>query len=83
MMTSHLCEQCAAAKGLETAEGPTNFPLTDFLAQMGDAPEPSASSDATPGYPNGALVTPDGSALVVVEAHRQRVVTLPILADGS
>ena len=40
-------------------------------------------TDATPGYPNGALVTPDGSALVVVEAHRQRVVTLPILADGS
>jgi gluconolactonase len=40
-------------------------------------------TDATPGYPNGALVTPDGSAIVVVEAHRQRVVTLPILADGS
>ena len=40
-------------------------------------------TDATPGYPNGALVTPDGSALVVVEAHQQRVVSVPILADGS
>ncbi len=34
MTTYHLCEKCAAAKGLET-EGPTNFPLTDFLAKMG------------------------------------------------
>lgn len=40
-------------------------------------------SDAAPGYPNGALVTPDGGALVVVEAHEQRVVRVPILADGS
>lgn len=35
MTTFHLCEKCAAAKGLETTEGPTSFPLTDFLAQMG------------------------------------------------
>jgi gluconolactonase len=40
-------------------------------------------TDAVPGYPNGALVTPDGAALVVVEAHEQRVVRVPILADGS
>ena len=40
-------------------------------------------TDATPGYPNGALVTPDGAALVVVEAHEQRVVRVPVLADGS
>lgn len=40
-------------------------------------------TDAVPGYPNGALVTPDGTALVVVEAHEQRVVRVPILADGS
>ena len=40
-------------------------------------------TDAAPGYPNGALVTPDGAALVVVEAHEQRVVRVPILADGS
>jgi sugar lactone lactonase YvrE len=40
-------------------------------------------TDAVAGYPNGALVTPDGSALVVVEAHEQRVVSVPILADGA
>lgn len=34
MSVCHLCEQCAAAKGLETEE-PVGFPLTDFLAQMG------------------------------------------------
>jgi protein arginine kinase activator len=50
MATSHLCEQCAAAKGLDTAEGQPNFALTDFLAQMGEAPEEDASSDATCRY---------------------------------
>lgn len=46
MTTSHLCEACASAKGLETAEGSSNFPLTDFLAQMGETDSvPSASSE--------------------------------------
>ena len=40
-------------------------------------------TDAAPAYPNGALVTPDGSALVVVEARAERIVSVPILADGS
>jgi len=35
MSTFHLCEKCAAEKGLETTPEPANFPLTDFLAQMG------------------------------------------------
>ena len=35
MSTHRLCEKCAAEKGLETAPEPVNFPLTDFLAQMG------------------------------------------------
>ena len=35
MTTLHLCEACAAAKGLEPAGNPGNFPLTDFLAQVG------------------------------------------------
>lgn len=35
MSTQHLCEACAAAKGLETSNVPANFPLNDFLAQMG------------------------------------------------
>jgi len=43
--TSHLCEKCAAAKGLDTAPEPTNFPLTDFLAQMGE--ESSAEERAS------------------------------------
>lgn len=34
MGTFHLCEGCAAEKGLEPEAGSTNFPLTDFLAQM-------------------------------------------------
>ncbi len=41
MSTHRLCEKCAAEKGLEAAPEPVNFPLTDFLAQMG--------SDSTPG----------------------------------
>jgi len=36
MSTFHLCERCAAEKGLETTPEPVNFPLTDFLAQMGE-----------------------------------------------
>lgn len=37
MTTCHLCEQCAAAKGLETqpSQAPS-FPLQEFLAQMGE-----------------------------------------------
>jgi sugar lactone lactonase YvrE len=38
---------------------------------------------AVPHYPNGCLVTPDGSALVVVEAKVQRVVRVPINAAGA
>jgi gluconolactonase len=38
---------------------------------------------AVPRYPNGALVTADGSGLVVVEAQAQRLVLVPIQADGS
>jgi protein arginine kinase activator len=35
MMTLHLCEACAAEKGLEPGVSQGNFPLTDFLAQVG------------------------------------------------
>jgi gluconolactonase len=38
---------------------------------------------AVPRYPNGCVVTPDGSALVVVEGKAERVVRVPILLDGS
>jgi protein arginine kinase activator len=40
MSTFHLCEKCAAAKGLETSPDPVNIPLTDFLAQMGQSAAP-------------------------------------------
>lgn len=36
-----------------------------------------------PAYPNGALVTPEGDALVVVEAHAQRLVKVPIDPGGA
>ncbi|MGH2540381.1 MAG: SMP-30/gluconolactonase/LRE family protein [Actinomycetota bacterium] len=40
-------------------------------------------TDAVPDYPNGCLVTPDGDALIVVEAKAERVVSVPIGAEGS
>jgi protein arginine kinase activator len=45
--THHLCEKCAAEKGLETGEVPTSFPLTDFLAQMGHPPVSGTTPDDT------------------------------------
>lgn len=33
--TLHLCEQCAAEKGVETGTNVAKFPLGDFLASMG------------------------------------------------
>jgi protein arginine kinase activator len=48
MTECHLCEKCAAAKGLETQEGSPGFPLTDFLAQMGGEGErPEAGKAGT------------------------------------
>ena len=44
MSTHRLCEKCAAEKGLESAPEPVNFPLTDFLAQMGSDSSTSVSS---------------------------------------
>lgn len=51
MTVAHLCEQCAAAKGLETeGEDSPDFPLTDFLAQIGggeeEDPVPEREQDA-------------------------------------
>ena len=47
MATKHLCEKCAAAKGLETIQPPENFPLSDFLAQMGDPSEGAETAAPT------------------------------------
>jgi protein arginine kinase activator len=52
MTTSHLCESCAAARGLETGDEPSPFPLADFLAQVGGegsgAEGAEADSDTCP-----------------------------------
>ena len=44
--TSHLCEQCAAEKGLSPSATPDDFPLTDFLAKMNEEAEPVGAVDA-------------------------------------
>jgi protein arginine kinase activator len=44
MHTFHLCEACAAAKGLQPGVNVGNFPLTDFLAQMSKAGAESAAA---------------------------------------
>jgi len=43
MKTFHLCEACAAAKGLEPGQNVGNLPLTEFLAQVGRGGEPAAA----------------------------------------
>jgi len=45
MSTTHLCEACAAEKGVETGQANVPFALTDFLGRMGGdeaAPSPCA-----------------------------------------
>jgi len=43
MSVCHLCEKCAAEKGLESSEAPANFPLTDFLAHLGEEELPAGN----------------------------------------
>jgi sugar lactone lactonase YvrE len=40
-------------------------------------------TDRLPGYPNGMVVVPDASALLVIEAKAERVARVPIEAGGS
>lgn len=35
MSTKHLCEKCAAEKGVESGQAPVPFELTDFLGKVG------------------------------------------------
>jgi len=46
MRTLHLCQRCAAEKGLDTPSIPENFPLADILAQLGR--EERTPREATP-----------------------------------
>jgi gluconolactonase len=64
-----------------TCSGEDDRPEIVRVEPGGGRTEPWTS--AVPRYPNGALVTPEGDALIVVEAKAQRVVRIPILASGS
>ena len=64
-----------------TCSGEAGRPEILRVAPGGDPVE--RWTDAVPAYPNGALVTPDGSALVVVESHAQRLVLVEIDPDGA
>ncbi len=46
VVTMHLCEECAAAKGVETGASVAKFPLGDFLASLGK-PGGAESAEAT------------------------------------
>ena len=46
--SSHLCEKCAARRGMEPAIGTGNLPLTDFLAQMGRVGDASSVGSTCP-----------------------------------
>ncbi len=50
MGSFHLCEACAAEKGLEPEPGSENFPLTDFLAQMSQEPRAQQSLETACEY---------------------------------
>jgi protein arginine kinase activator len=53
MRTLHLCDACAAAKGVEGSSVPENFPLADFLAQMGGEPTSARGKPGGPDAPCG------------------------------
>jgi len=46
--TMHLCEQCAAEKGVETGASVAKYPLSDFLASLGKSAG-TEQADAAPG----------------------------------
>lgn len=50
--TTHLCERCAAEKGIQTSVSSTNLHLADFLAKMG------GDDSLSPGAPEENLVCP-------------------------
>ncbi len=46
--TMHLCEQCAAEKGVETGAALTKFPLGDFLASLAKSEQPPSLDTPCP-----------------------------------
>jgi protein arginine kinase activator len=47
--TLHLCEPCAAEKGVDTVAQVAKYPLGDFLASLGEAASPAPGSAAAAG----------------------------------
>ncbi len=47
--TVHLCDQCAAGKGVQTNASVAKFPLSDFLASMGKGGGAGACGEVTVG----------------------------------
>jgi protein arginine kinase activator len=47
MSTFHLCESCAAEKGLQPGTDSGDFPLSDFLAQVGKASDTGTGGPCT------------------------------------
>lgn len=45
--TSHLCDGCAAEKGVDTPTAPPNLLLADFLAKMGEGQEEETSDPSS------------------------------------
>ena len=56
--TVHLCEECAAEKGVKTDANVAKFPLSDFLASMG-----KGSAGLLPSRPSGAACPACGGTL--------------------
>ncbi len=50
--TLHLCEQCAAEKGVDTAEQVAKYPLGDFLASLGEGAAAEGSAAAGEACPS-------------------------------
>jgi protein arginine kinase activator len=55
--TLHLCEQCAAAKGVDTSAPMSKFPLGEFLASLGKATSEDASAAGAEGACPGCGAT--------------------------
>ena len=56
--TVHLCEQCAAEKGVQTSASVAKFPLGDFLASLGKGAAgalPAEAEDGTCDYCHATL----------------------------
>jgi gluconolactonase len=63
-----------------TCSGETGRPEIALIDPSGVI---STWTTEVPAYPNGAVVTPDGDALLVVEAKAERVVRIPIRSDRA